>query len=351
MVRVCGGCREVHSAEVRVSCGLRCCPGCERRAAAERSARVAGAALRVPELVALRAPRVAAEVSQELAAAVSAREHWEGYRAAAQRRVEAHGRQRDRDAVEGHALRAARAEVRRARFRRWTTECEPRRLATWRWRLVTVSPRWNPRDGAEYSVEGLRARLVDLRARCETLWSDAMSIGGLAAATIRVELSAAGHVHAHVLYFGPFQRAEYLRRLAGCFVDIRELKVIAPDVKSMRDAVREATKYALKAPSPLRREWIAGESWRVTHPELAAAWVVATRDQQLVTHRGTMRAAMAAEDAVPSEPREGPEPSPLCRRCGREVCAIGEIWPIEHLAQVLNGAWWRERVEWVADSG
>jgi len=253
---------------------------------------------------------------------------------------------RDLEAAEGHDLRADRAEVRRARLRRWATEAA--RAITWRWRLVTVSPPWDPRRGDAYAVEGLRARLADLRARCETIWSHAMSVGGLAAATVRVELSALGHVHAHVLYFGPYQHARHLSRLAGCHVDVRELRAQGDDLRAMRRAVVEATKYALKAPSGMRQQWVAGERWRVVHPELAAAWIVATRDQQLVTHRGTMRDAIAAELAcAPPPPAEGPA-TLTCARCHAPVCPIGEVWDIARVARELPIAWWRERVRLIA---
>lgn len=349
LVRACGSCGEVHSAEVRVSCGLRGCPLCERRAASERAARVAGAALRVPELVRLRAPGVRSALGEELRAAVDARDLWRGREAAARARHERTGRARDLESAEGHALRAARAEVRRARARRWVTEAA--RPEVWRWRLVTVSPRWSPGDAREYSVGGLRRRLADLRARCAEVWERAMRVGGLAAATWRVELNDAGHVHAHALYFGPWQSAKHLAKLAGCFVDVREVDVFhgrGDGVASMRGAVVEATKYALKGPGAAP-EWLGGASRRVAHPELVAAWIVATEDQQLVTHRGVQRDAIAAENAPPQvEEERAPEPAPACRRCGREVCPIGEVWPLERLARELPRVWWRERVRWIA---
>lgn len=329
-----------------MSCGVRGCPGCERRSAAERAARVSGAALRVSELVAHRARAAAAQLATDLDAARSSRDRWAQLAAAARARHASRGRARDLDAADGHALRAARAEVRRARLRRWTTEAE--RAHTWRWRLVTVSPPWDPKRGDAYSVAGLRARLADLRARCETVWSHAMAVGGLAAATFRVELSALGHVHAHVLYFGPYQHARHLSRLAGCHVDVRELRAQGDDFRAMRRAVVEATKYALKAPSGMRQQWVAGESWRVVHPELAAAWIVATRDQQLVTHRGTMRDAIAAELAcAPPPPADGPAVL-TCGHCHAAVCPIGEVWPIDRLARELPVAWWRDRVRLIA---
>lgn len=336
-----------------MSCGLRGCPLCEKRAALERSARVAGAALRVPELVRLRAPRVRVQVGEELGAAVEARDLWRERERAARERFARRGRVRDLESADGHALRGARAEVRRARLRRWATEVA--RPEVWRWRLITVSPPWSPADARDYSVGGLRRRLADLRARCADLWEGALRVGGLAAGTFRVELNDAGHVHAHVLYFGPWHGVKHLAKIAGCFVDVRELKVFrrhgddggGDAVAAMRSAVVEGTKYALKGPGAAP-QWLGGESWRVAHPELVAAWMIATEDQQLVTHRGVMRDALAAEEAAPQVEDRAPEPAPICRRCGREVCAIGEVWELGRLARELPAVWWRERVRWIA---
>lgn len=359
LVRVCAGCREVHSAEVRVSCGLRGCPLCEKRAASERSARVAGAALRVPELVALRAKGVRAEVEGELREALDAVEFWRVREDAARARHARWGRCRDLEAAEGHALRGARAEVRRARLRRWATETA--RPEAWRWRLITVSPRWAPGDPRDYSVGGLKRRLEDLRARCRDLWDGALRVGGLAAVTWRVELNDKGHVHAHALYFGPWQDVGHLAKLAGCFVDVRKLGEFAQGggdddddgpketdaVKVARRDIIEGTKYALKGPGAAP-EWLGGEHRRAAHPELTAAWIVATEDQQLVTHRGVMRDALAAEELAPQVEERAPDPAPVCRQCGREVCPIGEVWPLERLARELPRVWWRARVRWVA---
>jgi hypothetical protein len=76
--------------------------------------------------------------------------------------------------------------------------------------------------------------------------------------------------------------------------------------------------------------------------------MIATEDQQLVTHRGVMRDALAAEEAAPQVEDRAPEPAPICRRCGREVCPIGEVWELGRLARELPAVWWRERVRWIA---
>jgi hypothetical protein len=343
-----------------LTCGQRGCPLCERLQARERVERVASAAARVADATHARAPRAAAELLGQLGDAVAARDRWTGLQAAARARFESGGRQRDAERAEGHGLRAARAEVRRARLRRWATEAA--RPQAWRWRLITVSPPWNPRDPREVTSAGLRRRVDDLRARVTGLWESALSVGGLASMTSRVEINNTGHVHAHMLYFGPYQAATHLRRLAGCVVDVRAvqptagLRGVVLDRGEVRaggvdllGAVREVVKYALKSPGGGAREWLAGGRRRVAHPQLVAAWIVATDGAQLVAHRGVMRDALRAADLC-DEQREPPGLAPrVCPCCGASVAEVGEVWSVARLAATLPQALWRERVRWIRD--
>lgn len=257
-------------------------------------------------------------------------------------------------------MRAQRAEATRARLTRWRIEARRAHTDAWRWRLITVSPPWSPTDPREVDPAGLARRVADLRARCAALWDHALSIGGLAAVTMRVELSARGHVHMHMLYFGPWQHAMHLRRVAGCVVDVR---LVRPDRDTrgvvldrgevraggvdIEGAVREVAKYALKSPGSCAQEWTAGASRRVAHPRLVAAWQTATRDAQLVTHRGTMRGALAAADLDPPQaPQLAPRQCPACRA---PVSEVGTVWSVARLARTLTPHAWRACVRWARD--
>lgn len=343
-VRDCGACGETHSAEVRASCGLRGCPWCERVSARERAEAVVRAAVRVADIVRARAAEVEAAMLDEVREASAAVSYWRDREEKARERYALRRRARDLKAAEGHAAMAEKAEGRRKRARRFAAAAHL--VRHWRWKLITVSPRYNPRDPSSYTVDGLRHRLGDLRARVSMLWEHALGVGGLAAMTSRVELSSMGHLHAHLLYFGPHVAKSFLGDVAGCFVDVRAVRADHP--KGIEGGIREATKYAMKAVSPLRADWIAGDHWRVAHPELVAAWILAARDQQLIVHRGTMRDALAASAACDPPPSPPQGLAPLCR-CGAEVCPIGVPVLVSELAKRIGTLRWRELLRVVKD--
>jgi hypothetical protein len=174
--------------------------------------------------------------------------------------------------------------------------------------MVTISPAWDPSDPVAYRVGGLRGRIEHVKAAWRRIWELCRAPG--AAAYVSVECSAGGHVHLPAIIYGAFRARAALARAAGCFVDVRE---------AHGHSVREAIKYALKAPAP-RGAWLAGESRETPHPALAAAWTVASRGRRLVEPFGLMRDALAAVDACEGGEGEGGEPAkrepPRCASCG-----------------------------------
>lgn len=273
-VRTCHGCGDPFaSVTVLAGCDVRACVLCARTRAARESVRVAKAADRVAGYVRAGLARAQSDVARALAE-----------RSAQARATQA----RERDC---------------AKLRRWQRELRGAGRGGWSWRMVTLSPRWSPGERASYTPAALAARLDAVRAAWARLWSEHLGCGGHAAAYLSVEVSAGGHVHLHALHYGPWVSQRALAACARMMVDVRRAK---------GDAVREVVKYALKGPSP-RGAWMGGESARVPHPRLAAAWVVATRGRRLVEPYGVMRDALHAVDAC--EPDEEPEP-PRCASCG-----------------------------------
>jgi hypothetical protein len=273
-VSTCGACGDpAASVVIHAGCDVRACVYCARREASERSRLVDGAVVRASEFVSTRAAAHLARLEATIAELATLKQTPPRQRAARLARRAVHG---TRSQLAGR----------------------------WSWKLLTISPRWDPTDRHAYSVPALRARLDDVRGRWRALWSEGLSVEGLAAAYVRVELSSHGHVHLHALYYGPFVTADWLSETAGCFVDVRAIDA---------EGVREAVKYVLKAPSPLRGAWVGGERATVTHPELAARWVVATRHRRLAEPYGVLREAIAAAE-VCDEP-EAPKPR-ACASCG-----------------------------------
>jgi len=233
---------------------------------------------------------------------------------------------------------AEQQERERRRARRHLAQTQTFARDGFGWKLVTISPRWRPTSEDELSVAGLGRRLDDVTARVARVWHEVLSVGGLAAATSSVELSDGGHVHAHVLYYGPYLVKKRLTKVAGCHVDVRSVE---PHEKgdaawswesrdgafragdTVRDAVVEAVKYCVKLPSETHA-WLSGEARRVIHPSLVARWMIACRSRQLVRHYGVMLDALA--ESVSKKPQAEDEATSVqeaqivpCRHCGREI--------------------------------
>lgn len=181
--------------------------------------------------------------------------------------------------------------------------------ARWSWRLVTISPPWRPWDETEFSPDRIRQRVLDVKARWRRVWA----WGGceqLAAAHVRVECSARGHVHLHALVFGPWWAQKSVARVAGCMVDVRALQD--------EGAVVEAVKYSLKTPVATGA-WVGGERRRAAHPALAARWIIGSRSLKLSEAHGMLRDAIAAAEACDEKPDEHTAGDlSTCATCGSE---------------------------------
>jgi hypothetical protein len=176
--------------------------------------------------------------------------------------------------------------------------------------------------------------------------------GGLAGATARLEISAHGHVHIHAVVFGGYVRNAQLRAVAGCHVDRRVPK--AGPGESARDVLanflREAVKYALKAPSSTRWGFMSGEAARSgvsLHPQLAARVTVALSRAQTIVHYGIMRDAVSAEIAVQPEAETiddlERQRAARCPCCGSADLGPVEIRAMQAVAREVGAAGWSWR--------
>lgn len=308
-VRSCRACGDAAaSVEVNAGCGSRACPWCARREAHERSELVAAAAERVAGYAALDARRRRPELAAELEA------------------LEAPGRRK-----------TAKRDRRRASIRRALHALGGQGVERWGWKLVTIAPKWDPAAAWSYGVEGLRARLEDVQAKWRELWRAGLDVEGLAGAYARVENSITGHVHLHALYFGPWFSDRWAATVAGCFVDVRAVKA-----RELAAAVKEAVKYTLKSPSPLRGAWVAGAHYRTPHPELAASWVLATRHRRTVEAYGVFRRALSAELATQPDGSAMEKPR-ACSSCGSCELSDARKERVAELARVLGVKGWTFR--------
>ena len=348
---VCVRSCEVHgdvSRSVTSSCGSRVCPFCARKQAEQRVALLLGAAERVSGYVAAQAASVDARLTRE--------EQKHAKRAKGYAEKAARAESAGRHAVAArHRVRESESESRRVLAKQQLHAVRTRHL--WQWKLITVSPWYDPLDPWSYTPEGIRARVADVLARCNALWNGGLACGGLAGMTVRIEISSKGHVHAHCLYYGRFIVPKWARGVADCFVDVRAVRRDLKGAVDLKGALAEAVKYATKAPSPTRAEWIAGDRFRVLHPELAAAWVVGTRHKKLLKHLGTMGDAVRAQNATTAPKVTEESAEHVCTvplgdsrlACGRPL-SPARLVPTELLARQL-GVRWRTSVRIVESKG
>ena len=249
-VQGCSDCGEsVASATVTTSCDLRICPFCARQRARSHVALLSAALLRVPGYVAARVDAHVDELRALLTERERVRDVWTERAARARHRFEhatsAAGRALAARSIERSNRLASAAESERAQTRFDLERArEAQRDGGWSWKLVTVSPRWNPNDEGAYTVEGLRARAADAWERWE-LVRERYAAGGLAASIAKIEASERGHVHVHALVYGPWIKADSASEIAGCFVDVRSIEA-TPRARQARDRARATREERLQ---------------------------------------------------------------------------------------------------------
>ncbi len=354
--RGCQNCGEPY-AEVTVtgSCQARCCPHCARIAATKRRERLLPALLHVPEYFYARREELHKQAQERWQKAYNAQAfHREKIREAQKRYAETLD-QKALDAIERHSKHEARAEEERKRYGKQAARLDPngtdkRKVEGWNWRLITLSPRWNPRNSEELTIGRLKQRWSDVTKRWAALHKE---LGPAVSAVVSVELSVGGFVHLHALVFCPeFLEKSWLQEQVGanCYVDIRALKTRRFDkldpLAAFRKALKEAVKYAVKSTSPLSYAWLAGEKRRTIHPELAARWTVATHKRQLGRVYGEiLRDSIACEKALNPKPCKEPEKEAHCWQCGHVLTGEKEFCSVATAAKEL-GPFWARAVRW-----
>ena len=340
----CGSC-STKNASVRLSlhCDLRVCPFCQRQMSGERTRLIVGAALRVSGYVATQAPAVIVRLKGEVEAARAMAQKYLARGAAALARG-------DEALALRHQERFHAAEGRRSQAQWHLSRAGEHR--SWRWTLLTISPRWNPMDPDELTEEGLTRRVLDVWERWQRVWSQCLAAGGLGAATARLEISTAGHVHLHAMVFGGYVRNEKLQEVAGCFVDRRAPKVRPGEnaQQVMEKFVREAVKYAVKATSSTRWGFVSGAESRSgasMSPLLAARVTVALESMQTIRHYGPMLDAVGAERAMQPESPDDPvsdlegQRAPRCPCCGADALLPVQIRRTVDVARELGAVGWQ----------
>ena len=297
---------------ISTTCGLRVCPWCARRDSQKRTARLGPALELVEHFTETRRQRTAVAIDYAILHAQEAFDFW----------FDKYQRAKNQNTAMYCAQRAA-----AARERELVAAWQSHRVRDdrWQWRLDTLSPQWNPKDSAEYRISGLKERLADVRSRWDRVWRQ-IRTAGMSSAVCTTEISENGHIHIHAMVYGAYVTDTYLRELAGCSVDVRE-------IDESKAAVKEVAKYTAKLVSPLSGQWIAGQRRRVIHPELAARWMLATRKTQLKWNRGApLRDAFEVTREPDKEPCDS-QPLPVCLSCQQPITTAPETMDVRTIAR------------------
>lgn len=347
--RPCLDCGEQHAHQtIRAYCTARGCAHCARFLSAARRARLLPALERVPEWFDARREQLHKEASEAwekaskrcayyAAKLAKARDKGQLDRAKrAAKKLEQWDRKRKEFGLQAHFLDTSTR----------TKAGKPRRVVGWSWRLLTISPPWNPRNSEELTVKGLKRRYEEVLGR----WHEVRrALGPAVSAVVSVELSSGGFVHLHALCFMPeFVTSKYLAQKAGCFVDVRALRAKHKPGRSTADAVRaalkEGVKYAIKNASPLSGAWIAGKRRKLVQPELAARWTVATYRRQLGRVYGEILREALALTKKEQKKKEHVEPVRTCFACKSANLGDPQIFLSAVVAARLGPLWSRSTV-------
>lgn len=222
------------------------------------------------------------------------------------------------------------------------------------WIFGTIQMAYDPAKQSEVSAEGLRERLEAIQKVIRYGWNPEQELAkegkqskrgekkkaGMkrpgTAMFAKVELSGTGFVHAHFLYYGPFENKAWLENLlreADPRIGHTRLEIVNQKTKSARKkktkslagAVLEVAKYCMKVPSGMSERWLAGGEREVMHPELAANWEVATGGVRLSEKYGALRQKKEKESELGDEDLPLPEgkeqqlekdENEVCSSCG-----------------------------------
>jgi hypothetical protein len=234
------------------------------------------------------------------------------------------------------------------------------------WIFGTIQLAYDPAKQNEVSAEGLRERLEAIQKVIRYGWDPERELAkegkqskrgekkkaGMkrsgSAMFAKVEMSGTGFVHAHFLYYGPFENKAWLENLlreADPRVGHVNLQVVNQStrsarkkkMKSLAGAIMEVAKYCVKVPSGMSERWLAGDQREVMHPELAANWEVATIGVRLSERYGALRQKKEdekkEEEETPEEDKETTlekDAEEACVGCG----VVGEWqWGMRKLSE------------------
>lgn len=287
----CGACGEQNAAVVVApSCKARGCPYCSRWHSQQQQRDLVHRAIEVETETVFKALQKTAQIELELENISKKLETQESL-------LEESRGKNHKNACEYHELIMHNYLCRMRELQKTMKNITVNKVSNeWKWREWTIGTKWDPAKRSEYSVDVMRERVQVVKDVFKTLWRQ-LSFGGVASAILSIEISMSGHIHGHVLFYGPYvpwkwlsEESQKVHHRAGkvtvALVSDRSKKRWDPEkqdyIPVLNSAIREAVKYAMKQPSVTHAEWIAGKKhMKMMHPEVAANWTVATRSTRL----------------------------------------------------------------------
>ena len=198
----------------------------------------------------------------------------------------------------------------------------------YQWQLLTLTTRYRPDLEEEVTWEALRSRARLVAKASSKLWQKALKVPG-GAMFRSTECSVRGHVHAHLLYFGPdvdeSALSDLAQELCGDRIGyIHKRPIEGGDGKGNQFPleVARAARYMAKGTSGYGAEF--DESFHANdsdfivsymHPKLAARWELATQRIHMVQKYGAFRGLDYKRSDYSYEPPDDSEVA--CEHCGK----------------------------------
>jgi hypothetical protein len=248
--------------------------------------------------------------------------------------------------------------------------------------MLTITEHSSPTDPAEYTVQRIWERIKAMKTGLKALWDPETELGeklkgGLkfgeptsTGMVQRLETSENAALHSHVLYYGPWREQEQMESiLKRAWADAGFVKVtfiantgdlksyqasyqtpeekLTPEERRINSAIREVAKYAVKAPSPLDEDHLAGGKRWMIDPAFAAKYELATHSVRLIESRGLWRGSKEAKAnaAVKAESEALAGMCSLRERVSQDdhiQCCCGMIGKIKNLETGEVYGWRKE---------
>lgn len=235
------------------------------------------------------------------------------------------------------------------------------------WQFLTVTTRYRPDLESDLTWQALRKRALLVQKAVKKLWDKKLNVEG-AGLFRSIECSAQGHVHAHMLYFGPpadeKELTDMVQKLCGDglgYIHKRPIEGGDGEGNRLPDQVAKASRYMAKGTSGYGSEFdeghygYHGDTTTMMDPRLAARWEIATsvRRTMLTQKYGVFRGVKYDEaDYSYEAPDDSQTP---CEHCGtvgkwRDSYRRAEIWMQECHARgnkaMASGSiwvpWWKK---------